>query len=190
MCAGYIEILKSTGMTLVLLSLAIFLSYVLGVCMFFKCIPYSISETFYLLEDVKKNLGYLFSLFCWGITFTLLPPLIERTDDSMQWVAFLACAGLGFVGAAPFFKEFTEKKVHYIGAFTCIIFSQSLAIYNNWMIPLICWLAYLIATIFYMVNFGHGKFIPNYLSSRPMFWIEIVAFTSFYGSILIGGGVS
>lgn len=167
-------------MTAVLISLAIFLVYVLGVCIGFGRIPSSISDTFYKLEEVHKNLGWLFTAFCWGVLFTLMPPLLEMTPESYQFTAFLACAGLGFVGAAPHFKSLSERQIHYIGATVCILSSQIWALLICWWIPLLCWAVYLLGTIIYMKKHPKGNLSETFRGAKPMFWVEVTAFVSVF----------
>lgn len=109
--------------TLIIISLIIFLVYMTGMYLYFG-IPHSISDTYYKLENRKKGAGWLFSAMCVSVGGLLLPALLDMTPDSYQFTAFLACAGLIFVGAVPQFKLPLTNTVHYGSAAVCCIFSQ------------------------------------------------------------------
>ena len=171
-------------MTLVFISMAIFLIYTIGVCVAFRCIPQSISDTFYKLEEVKKGLGSLFTLFCWGGGFTLLPYLLEHEDSCPQIIRFLAVAGLALVGAAPYFKSW-DRMAHYIGAFSCIVFSQIWAFTVCWWVPTVCWTAWIAGTAIYMCRHQTGILERTFIGAKPMFWVEIAAFASVFTTIFV-----
>lgn len=72
-------------------------------------IPTSLSETYYLLPKRKG----LFQAAMIAGGFLALPAWIEASPDTWQFLAFLGCAGLIFVGAAPAFLDHFEGKIHY-----------------------------------------------------------------------------
>ena len=100
---------------MILLSFAIFCLYIAFVVYRYG-VPDSISDTYYLLEATKKGFGWVFTVWCWAVIFTMLPAWLDMSTENTQFLAFLACAGLGFVGTAPQFKEGMSRKVHYTGA--------------------------------------------------------------------------
>lgn len=157
-------------MILAVVSLVIFLAYLIGMYMYFG-IPASLSDTYYKLENRRKGAGWLFTGMCWGVAFPLLPYLLDVTPPSYQFTAFLACAGLMFVGAAPQFKLSLTGPVHYGGAAVCSASAVLWCILSGyWFIPFNAFL------IFGWVALRYG---------RPMFWIEIAAFTSIYLTIFL-----
>lgn len=89
---------------------AVFLSYVLYLTYRFGVLP-SISESHYRLSEIRK--GYLFTLFCWVLSITM----IFQTNETSP-LFFLSATGLAFVGAASMFKWDGAQTafVHYIGA--------------------------------------------------------------------------
>ena len=171
-------------MVFILISIAIALLYVLGNCLWLKGIPQSISDTFYLLNNKKKGLGWLFSFFCWGVLIVLIPWFELTKFQDFQFLVFLAGAGLGFVGAAPHFKD-DESNIHFWGAGVCIVSSQIWAFLTCWWIPLICWVAWIVGTSIYMSKHKTGILERTFIEAKPMFWIEITAFTAIYSTILM-----
>lgn len=166
-------------MTLVIISLLIFLAYMAGTYKYFG-IPYSISDTYYKLEKRKKSLGWLFTVMCWGVGGLLLPALLDMTPESYQFTAFLACAGLLFVGAAPQFKLPLTNAVHYGAAAVCVIFSQIwVGLTCSWILISV-WLAFIIYTVVGMSKQVTGSLWNDFVETKPMFWCEIAALVTTY----------
>lgn len=78
-------------------------------------IPESLSATYYQLG----GRGWLFQAVMAGTGVLLLPVWLELTGEGRQWMAFLACGGLVFVGSAPCFRLELEGIVHYSAAVVC-----------------------------------------------------------------------
>lgn len=155
-------------MILVNISLIIFIAYVSTMLLMFG-IPASISDTYYLLERKRRGLGWLFTAFCWGVAFTLLPAWLDMTPDVYQAFPFLAAAGLMFVGAAPQFKLPLTGPVHYGGAAVCCIAAGVwVGLCGAWWTLPAAYAACLAAAAF---------------DHKWMFWIEIAAFVSTFLSI-------
>ena len=91
--------------TLIIILTINFVGYVSTVWAKFGVLP-SISDSFYAW---KGQWCWLFTLFCWIMTFTILP--IEPNP-----FFFFTAAGLGFVGAAAQIKDKFVEKVHVKGA--------------------------------------------------------------------------
>lgn len=129
-------------------------------------IPKSISETFYLLG--KK--GWMFQVALFLVAFSVMPTLIDKSSEDTQFLAFLSCAGLIFVGAAPFFKRAFDSKVHFISAAICCVGLVLWQIFNAcWITPLVCLLAVL---------------YPMYKDRKYMWWLEIASIVSAYVSLI------
>lgn len=164
-------------LTLTIISALIIASYTAAVCIKVKGIPYSISATFYALEHKW--------LFCATMIITaglLMPAILQKTPESYQFTAFLACVGIIMVGAAPHFKEGLEKKIHTVGAVLCLLFSQVWVLLTcQW---LLVWLGYLAYTVVMMINKWNGNFISSFILTKPMFWVEITALVTTYVTVL------
>ena len=130
-------------------------------------IPQSISDTYYLLG--KK--GWLFQLALAATAFCVVSSLIDASSENTQFLAFLACAGLAFVSAAPLFKMELEGKVHFTSAYICcgsLVLWQILN--TSWIIPLAC---------FALVA------IPMLNDKKYMWWLEIATIVSAYVSLIL-----
>ena len=83
-----------------LLTLVAYIGYALKVC----GLPASLSDTYYILKD-KHRPSWLFQLAMVLCPMLLVPVCFELSSESVQFLSFLACGGLMFVGTAPLFKE-------------------------------------------------------------------------------------
>lgn len=167
-------------MTFVIISLTIFFAYLIATYVWFG-VPYSISDTFYKLENRKKGTGWLFTAMCWGVALPLLPALLDMTPDRYQITSFLACAGLLFVGAAPQFKLPLTNTVHYGSAAVCVVFSQVWVGLTCWWILLPVWIGFIVYILYGILRYS--DFFRGYVyfkESKPMFWCEISSLATTY----------
>lgn len=146
----------------------IFIIYITGILVHYG-VPTSVSETYYLLP---KKFRLIFTVFCWSVC-AILPAWLDISQENTQFLAFLSCAGLAFVGAAAAFKQELTNTVHYISAAICAICSQ-LWIFistNLWWLSL----ALLVPSAFMMIKDRQNA----------LFWAEMWAFISLLVILLI-----
>ena len=146
--------------------LTMYIAYAVRVC----GVPWSLSDTYYQLK--KRNCpAWLFQLAMIVPAMLLMPVWIGCSNGNFQFLAFLACGGLMFVGTAPLFKEEFQGKVHYTGTavaglatvlWTCLS--------GMWYLPAI---AFPVAGL---VMLRHRKWL---------FWTEMAAFVCAYAGVLI-----
>lgn len=159
-------------MSLIFISITISLLYFGGIAFMFD-VPWSISNTYYLLEEKRKGLGILFTMFCYGTGGFLLPGWLDITPSNYQYSCFLSVAGLLFVGTAAQFKESLTSTVHYTAAIICCVFSQVWCIMAGYgMVSLFSFACFLCIA-------GLSK------KKNWMFWIEIAAIMATYISIIM-----
>lgn len=101
-------------LTLIILTTLCYLVYSVKVM---EGIPESLSATYYGLKED----GWLFQALCIGMAFGLLPMWIEACGGEYEYLPFLACGSLGFVGIAPSFKLKLEGMIHYSAAVVCCV---------------------------------------------------------------------
>lgn len=80
-------------------------------------VPVSLSATYYEMEED----GWLFQLLLAAAAASLLPVWLVHSGDGHEWMAFLACASLLFVAAAPAFRLELQGRVHYTAAAVCCV---------------------------------------------------------------------
>ena len=150
---------------MLLISFAIITGYLAFVVAKFG-IPKSISDTYYLLGKQ----GWLFQLALAATAFCVVPSLIDASTEYTKFLAFLACAGLAFVSAAPLFKMELEGKVHFTSAYICCGSLVLWQVFNtSWIIPLVC---------FALVAY------PMLKDKKYMWWMEIATIVSAYVSLI------
>lgn len=167
-------------MTITLISVCLFIIYISSIIIKYG-IPSSVSETFYLLP---KNMRWLFTVFCWGVSI-IVAPWLDITPKSWQFLAFLSVAGLCFVGTAAEFKEDLISKVHYTAAVVCMAASQLwiFLVTKLWYISLFCLL--ISAVSCYFIWRIASKKAGYKVSGNITFWAEMWAFISLFISLVI-----
>lgn len=148
------------------LSLAAYLIYAVRVC----GVPASVSDTYYILLR-KRRPAWLFQLAMILTGGLLLPAWLEVSPENLQFLAFLACGALIFVGATPLFKEAEQRVIHI--AATVISGLSTLAwevASGYWIVPAIMLAA--------AVPYGIYK-------QRILFFVELAAFASAYFCVAV-----
>lgn len=153
------------------LSFSVFLCYLSYSCITLTGVPISLSDTYYELGKIDKP-KWLFQV-CMVLSGGLLMPyMIEISPDNFQFLAFIGCGGLLFVGVAPAFKLPLEGTVHFVSAYICGGCSVLWVILMGlWFIPVIL---FVISLILILVKYSKEK----------IFFLEMVAFFSVYFGIL------
>ncbi len=151
-------------------SFLVFALYIIIILKTFGVLP-SISDSYYALR--KHNISLPFTLFCWGTAFPLMIYWIELLHNDWNFLPFIACGGLLFVGASPAFKDLElERKVHSISAIICTIAAYT-------------W-TFLYGSIFLGINFILLSIILYFILKRnKIYWLELIAFINIYTQLLI-----
>lgn len=105
-----------------ILAIIIFIAialYVFSCCMA-KRVPTMLSEVYYLAD---KDWSFPALMVTLGASF--LPLMLEA--GGLECMAFLACVGIIFVGAAPAYLDEGERTIHKCGAITAAIASVAWA---------------------------------------------------------------
>lgn len=146
-------------------------------------IPSSLSVTFYLWNDVKKNVGYIFTVMMFLLALSLMPGWLEITETVSTWshyltvLPFLGAASIAFVGAAPAFRGCQlENKVHMVSAACAAVFSLL------WCAVVCYKIAYIIpisAVIVWAIAFATKTH-----KSASTYWWEMVAFLATFATII------
>lgn len=149
-------------MTISILQILIFVSYVTFIVVKFGILP-SISESWYRLRELGGVWYSLFTLFCFGLGFTMF----FQTNGSTS-LFFLSGAGLSAVGVATMFKlkDDIQPYIHAIGAIVGILTALiGIGVERKNWIPLIIFLSLSILLVIF-------------LKKNKTWWIEIIAFTT------------
>nr|DAE23366.1 MAG TPA: hypothetical protein [Myoviridae sp. ctcPl3] len=149
-----------------LIFLTMYIVYAVSVC----GVPWSLSDTYYQLKK-RNRPAWLFQMAMIIPAMLLMPVWLECSTGNTQFLAFLACGGLMFVGTAPLFREEFQSKVHYTGTVIAGLATIFWVCFSGmWYLPVV---AFPIA----------GIIILKY--SKWLFWVELAAFVCAYVGILI-----
>lgn len=165
-------------MSLVFISFGIFILYVVSSLIVFQKIPHSLSDTYYMYKDIKQWLKYLFPIMMFSMSGLLMPVWLEATKGSnLQFLSFLTCAAIMFVGAAPNFKNVgIESIIHTASAIIAAICAMLWCIFvvGSWGVILS-----------YLVIFLMLALCTKSIKSSYIFWLEMIAFFSLFVSLII-----
>lgn len=171
------------NLILILISLFLFTAYNAVALKRFG-VPKSLSDTFYLWNEVKKNLGYIFTGMMGGMSLTLLPAWIEVGNQVSSWspilnfLAFFTCGAIMFVGVAPAFRSNKmEGTVHELSAkiaAACALIWCFVVCYQIWYVPLACIIAVLVAGL-----------CTKTFKKCLVYWLEMMAFAATFVTVIV-----
>lgn len=140
-------------------AIAICVLYLAATLMHFGRVPKSISDTYYQWQ--AEELGWLFIIFLFSVSFLAVAPWIEVMPDQFQFIAFLGSAGLAFVGAACAFKQKLTKAVHYSGAGTwaAAVLASAVILHG--------WAVILVGALVAAIPIAKGG------TDKALFWLEV-----------------
>lgn len=134
----------------------------------------SISDNYYVSRH-----PWTFTLVFWLVAFTMLPPMLSATSETWQFTAFLACAGIAFVGAAAAYRQQLTNTVHIAGAAT----SGLMAIVWAYTIcPPLPTLALIVAAYLLLSKprCQQPPCLQHQSQVSTIYWLEVTAFATTY----------
>lgn len=143
-------------------------------------IPYSISETYYRLENEEN-----FSV-CMGIIgLTFFRSSVGKTPENIQFLVFLALIGMIIIALSPRFNERTEGIIHYCGTALLLLSTQAwVACTNSWL--LITWLLPIVYIVRHVIADNMQSDLWNKIVyARPAFWLEITGFIIIFINLIL-----
>ncbi|MCL3854715.1 glycosyl transferase [Parabacteroides sp. GYB001] len=108
------------------------------------------------------------------------------TTFTMQLLAIASCVGLIGVGLAPDFRDDWINKIH-CGSATLTLISSQLWVDCTpaWWVLIPIWLAFIMYIVIAMSKHVTGNMWSDFISTKPMFWVEITALLSTFISLII-----
>ena len=160
-------------LTLSIISAIILSSYLIITAIKFG-LPDMISDTYYQLN--KK--GWIFSSVMLFTAISMLISILD-TNQGIQCLAFLGCAGLAFVGCAP--NYLVDYRVHktaaIIASIGCIGWSFSV----DYIITLSILGAYLIYLLFIYLHINVQNMSRQEIpKTHPWYFLELAGFVDVY----------
>lgn len=154
---------------LYIISALVFVLYTTIILMAFGVLP-SVSDSYYALK--KHNMSAQFTIFCWGTAFPLLIYWIELLPNDWNFLPFIACGSLMFVGASPAFRDFKlENTTHKISAIVCLISSYTWSVLYGSAFLNVSFIA--LSVLLYLI-----------LRNRKVYWVEVAAFINIYAHMI------
>lgn len=159
-------------------AIIIFILYLVFALFVYGAVPQSLSDTYYILNASKKNLGLLFTAMMFVVGFLLVPVLLDLTkNENFQFIAFLCPSFCMLVGAAPKFKSI-DSGFHSAFAIGCAI-TSFLWIFLNNVIEVS--FSIVLASAILMLVLG---ILTQTLKHCKTFWLEMIAFLSMFITML------
>ena len=158
----------------IVIAIIILLVYTLILIKIGGSIPPSLSASVF---NIPTNKRWIWTVVLFAVCFLCVPTYIEKTSENTQFLAFLAIAGLAFVGAAPLVKfkdDEMQVRVHEIGAIVCAACSQLVLTFNCPLL-LLLWIPYLV----------FGTIVNWNMFKERIFWGEMVCFANTFTYCLI-----
>lgn len=142
-------------------------------------IPDMMSDVYYQLQGCtgsevigdkrKRNYGWVFTAVMFVSAILMLVPILD-SGEGVQFLAFLGCAGLMFVGFAPNYLDSNEHAIHKSAAITAAIGCAGWCASINLAPTLLLAIAVLIV---YFLPAAKPKAVGCY-------WAEVAAFLDVY----------
>lgn len=142
-------------------------------------VPDMVSDVYYQLQNCadgeivggkrKCNYGWVFTLVMFVSSLLMLVSLLD-SGKGVQFLAFLGCAGLMFVAAAPCYLDNNERAIHKAAAITAAIGCVGWCVSINLAPTLLLAIAVLI------IYFPPAK----KQKTTGYYWAEVAAFLDVY----------
>lgn len=138
-------------------------------------IPYSLSATYYRLEQKKWFVG------CMAVAgFTFMLSAMDKTPDGCQFLIFLTFLGMMLLALSPNFRDRKEAVLHCSGTAVVLLCTQAwVACTTPWL--LLLWLLPVIYIFLYVGKHGPDAFIE----SKPVFWLEVTTYLTAYLNLFL-----
>lgn len=174
------------NLVLCLLAFTIFLIYNIVAIHKFG-VPSSLSNTYYLYNGIKKNLGYVFTAMMFFMGMTLLPAWLSLGETISDWsiylqpLSFFAAGSICFVGAAPAFRSCKmESTVHSVAAklaAACSLLWCFIACWQIMYVPIIA------VGVVCAICFGIPSTRERFKKTQ-VYWLEMMAFVATFATVI------
>ena len=131
----------NTYFILTTIAVAVLTIYTAALCLAERQIPPSLSASVFYLPRAG---AVIWLAVIATVVFCIAPVLLAVSRPATQFLAFISCAGLLFVGGCPLVKDKTDLtyKIHIAGAITCAVCANLLIMFNHWWM-LFLWIPWL-----------------------------------------------
>ena len=165
----------NTYFILTTIAMAVLTIYTVTLCLTNRQIPPSLSTSVFYLPRAG---AVIWLIVIATIAFCIAPVLIAVSKPTTQFLAFLSCVGLLFVGGCPLVKNKTDTtyKIHMAGAVTCAIAANLLIMFNRWWLMFL-WIPWIACFVWVT---------KDRRWTTQTFWAEMTCFYSTFAYAYIG----
>ena len=143
-----------------------------------KALPESISAMVY---ELPRKWQWVWSAWLVAVAFTLMPVLLEKLPDGVEFLGFLTTIGLVGAAVTPLVQTET-RKWHYILAIGAGVLSQvCVAVLSPWW--LLLWFS-MIGVLCVMLEWPNSK-VAKVLQGNGVFIAESVCYATLIGSVIV-----
>lgn len=168
------------------IAIGIFIAYNIVTTSLLGKLPYSISGTYYLLNEKYKGSGIAFSIMIISVFLLLLYPWMYITVGISSWsqylciLPFICSVGCIFVGCTPNIR--TSKRIEKIHTISALVSAISALLW----VCIVCWkIAYILPIC--ILLFGSIAHLTKTAKSSRDWWLEMCVFVSTFTAIIIEG---
>jgi len=169
---------------LILASVAVTLFVVYNVVMLkLFGIPYSLSGTYYLLNNKKDGAGIWFSVMIISVFLLLLFPWvyvsgeINQLGNYLSVLPFISCAGVIFVGIAPNIQ--TSERIEKIHVISALVGAVAALLW----VCIVCWKIMYVLPVWILLLGGIAHLTKTAKTCRD-YWLEMCIFLPTFIAII------
>lgn len=143
-------------------------------------VPAMVSDVYYQLQDCtgsevigdknKRNYGWVFTAVMVTCAVLMMVCMLD-TGKGVQFLAFIGCVGLMFVGFAPNYLDKDEQLIHKVGALVaasgCV----------GWCLS-VCWVPTAILAFIYLLLVGYSD--DDSECNHVLYMAEVAGFLDVY----------
>lgn len=151
-------------------------------------VPDMVSDTYYQLQGCtgsevvgdkhKRNYGWVFSVLMVVCAGLMMVCLLD-SENGVQCLAFIGCAGLCFVGVAPNYVDRDTYPIHKGGAIVAAVGCVGWCLSVCWWVTLVVLAVYLLYLLYVdMAKRANGMWHISNASPKfhPWYWAEVAGF--------------
>jgi len=166
------------------IAIGIFIAYNIVVNSLIGKLPYSLSGTYYLLNEKYPGYGIAFSIMMISVFLLLIAPWmwlsgsISTLGSYLMVLPFISCACMCYVGIAPNIK--TSERIERIHIISAAIGAIAALLW----FCIVCWKIMYVFPIWVLVCGGIAHLTKTAKSCRD-YWLELSAFGTIFTAIIV-----
>ena len=166
------------------ISIGFFIGYNIACICTLKKLPYSLSGTYYLLNEKQPGAGISFTIMMLVVFLLLIAPWmwlsgqISTLGSYLTILAFITCGCMCFVGIAPNIR--TSKRIERIHIISAAVGAVAALLW----VFIVCWKIAYIFPAWVLLCGGIAHLTKTAKSCRD-YWLELTAFGTVFTAIIV-----